>query len=164
MKKRASNITRNTPSRSVVARISRGGEIHSQNFGLAIHKSWEHAEAAAEKWVSEMLAKLPDPTPVKDRKTKRNSSGIVGVQLKESSKSKNGNTWTSYSWQAFWPGRPGGSSWSISKFGNEQAFVRAALSRRLETTDRKRVEEEFQRISITAEYKEILKMKAQDPP
>ena len=164
MKKNVANITHNKPAKAVVARIVRGGELYSENFGLATYQTWEAAEAEARKWVKTKLADLPSPIPVKGRKTKRNSSGIVGVQLKESSRAKNGNVWTTYSWQAFWPGKPGGCSWAIAKYGNDQAFVRAAIARRLETSDRRKVEEEFQRVSITPEYREILKKKAQDPP
>jgi hypothetical protein len=142
----------------------RSGQTHSQYFGLATYRTWAAAEAAAKKWLQSLTPTLPCAIPIKDRKTKRNSSGIVGVQLQESVKTKAGNLWISYAWKAFWPKRPGGSSWAIIKYGNDQAFVRAVIARRLETTDRRRIEDEFQRISITPEYKEILKHKLLDPP
>ena len=164
MRKKPANITRNLASKTVSARIMRGGEVHSQNFSLATHRSWDAAEKAAKSWLRSVAPNLPNAIPVKGRKTKRNSSGIVGVQLKESTKTKSGNLWTSYSWQAFWPGCPGGSSWAIAKYGNEQAFVRAAIARRLETTDRRKIDDEFQKISATPEYRQILKSKLLDSP
>ena len=103
---------------------------------------------------------LPDPIPIKGRMTRRNSSGIVGVQLKHSVR----KGWDHYAWQAFWPGKPGGISWGIVKYGDKRAFVCAALARRLESADRAVVEQEYHRIKGSAEYRAILKQKSLDPP
>lgn len=153
------NYTRNTASRCVTARVMRAGVMHSKNFGLATYKTFPAAEKAAAAWVKKLKASLPDPIPEKGRMTTRNSSGIVGVQMTQSVKS---GQWQHYAWKAIWPGRPGGISWGIEKYGDSRAFVYAALARKLETVDRERIEREYNRIKGTAEYRAILRRKAID--
>ncbi|MBU6198517.1 MAG: hypothetical protein KGI64_08195 [Xanthomonadaceae bacterium] len=92
--------------------------------------------------------------------TKRNSSGLVGVHIKRSARRGSDH----YAWHAFWPGKPGGISWAVLKYGDAQAFVYAAISRQLETVDRGRVEQEFRRIKGTAGYRKLLAQKAATPP
>jgi hypothetical protein len=133
----------------------RAGELHSENFGLAKYKSKGAAKKAAMAWVNALKASLPPPIPSKNRKTRRNSSGVVGVHIKRSAR----RGMDHYAWHAFWPGRPGGVCWGILKYGNERAFVCAAISRQLETVDRNRVEQEYLRIKRTPEYRRILRRK-----
>ena len=157
---KVTNYTRNTASRCVTARVTRGGELHSRNFGLAEYKTWTAAEKAAKRWLDKLKPSLPPPVPVRDRKTSRNASGIVGVQLKHSVKRGTSSQWEQYAWSAFWTERPGGVSWAIAKYGDSKAFVCAAIARKLETADRDAVEKEFERIRGTSEYRAILKHKA----
>jgi hypothetical protein len=92
--------------------------------------------------------------------TKRNTSGIVGVQLKHSIRKGCHH----YAWQAFWSQKPGGICFGIVKYGDDRAFVCAAIARRLESANRNVVEQEYHRIKSTAEYRAILKRKALVPP
>lgn len=162
--RKTANYTRNTASRCVSARVLRSGELHSRNFGLAEYKTWSAAEKAARQWLARIKPSLPDPISVRNRKTKRNASGIVGVQLKHSMKRSKGRRWEHYAWLAFWAEKPGGISWGIEKYGDNRAFVCAAIARRLETADRDAIEREFARIRGTNEYRTILKQKAISPP
>jgi hypothetical protein len=154
------NFTRNISSKCVTARIRRGNELHAQNFSLVEYKTWAAAEKAATEWLKTVRPDLPPPIPVKNRMTKRNSSGIVGVQLKHSIR----KGWHHYAWQAFWPQKPGGICWGVIKYGDDRAFVCAAIARRLESADRNVIEQEYHRIKGTAEYRAILKSKALVPP
>ena len=158
--RKGTNYTRNTASRCVTARVMRAGQVHSKNFGLAEYKTFPAAERAAAAWVKKLMPALPDPIPEKDRMTKRNSSGIVGVQLTQGVKR---GRWQHDAWKAIWPGKPGGVSWGVQKYGDVRAFVCAALARKLETTDRGAIEREYLRVKGTAEYRAILKRKAIAP-
>jgi len=138
--------------------------LHSRNFGLAEYKTWGAAEKAARQWLDRIRPSLPDPVSVRNRKTKRNASGIVGVQLRHSTKRSKRQRWDHYAWSAFWAEKPGGISWGIGKYGDKRAFVYAAIARRLETADRRAIEKEFVRIQGTREYRAILRQKALSPP
>lgn len=162
--RKTANYTRNTSSKCVTARVTRAGELHSKNFSLAEYKTWRAAERAAKRWLDRIRPSLPAPISVRHRKTKRNASGIVGVQLKRSVKRGKHGRWISFAWSAFWAGKPGGISWGIEKYGDQQAFVCAAIARRLETADRHAVEQKFSRIRGTPEHRAILKQKAINPP
>jgi len=137
--------------------------LHSRNFGLAEYKTWGAAEQAAKRWLGRIKLSLPAPISVRHRKTKRNASGIVGVQLRRSVKRGKHGRWVHYAWSAFWSNKPGGISWGIEKYGDKQAFVCAAIARSLETADRHAVERKFSRIEGTPEYRAILKQKAINP-
>lgn len=154
------NLTRNYASKCVTARVTRSRQLFSENFPLTQHKSWERAERAARRWLKEIQPQLPDAIPGKGRLTSRNSSGVVGVQLRSRKLGGSGKGSADHAWQAFWPAKPGGSSWSIAKYGDNRAFICAVLARQLETTDREQVEAEFQRIRGTPEYRRILRKKA----
>lgn len=158
--RKGTNYTRNTASRCVTARVMRAGQMHSKNFGLAEYKTFPAAERAAAAWVKKLKPALPDPIPEKGRMTTRNSSGIVGVQLTQSITR---GRWQYDAWKAIWPGRPGGVSWGVAKYGDARAFVCAALARKLETADRDAVERAYQQVKGTAEYRAILRRKALAP-
>ncbi len=147
-----------------MARIVRQKMLYQKNFTLVEYGTWEAARAAAQDWIDSIKGDLPQPIPIKDRMTRRNASGMVGVQLKTSVKIGKGATWTHYAWHAFWPANRSGTSWGIIKYGDDRAFVCAAISRKLEITDRKVIDAEYQRIKGSAEYYEILSHKTQLPP
>lgn len=141
-----------------MARISRNGEKHQENFTLRQYRTWKAAEAAADKWVKKMKKKLPAQAPRKDRMTKRNSSGIVGVwAFLDDSKTN------SYCrWYARWPGCPnrGGVSFSADMLGDDDAFACAYLARTNETTDREWIMKKLKPFKKTKKFKEILKLKS----
>ena len=157
------NLTRNETSGCIMVRVMRSKQRFEENFTLKQHGSWEAAEKAAKKWLKSIQAELPSSLPVKNRKTRRNGSGVVGVSLKTSVKHGEHEDWTHHSWLAFWPGKPGGSGWGIDKYGDERAFVCACLARQHETTDRVFIENEHHRIKGTAAYKKLLSQKLLSP-
>ncbi|WP_157726473.1 hypothetical protein [Imhoffiella purpurea] len=159
------HLTKNEKEKCVMARIMRHNKMHQANFTLNEYKTWECAEAAAKKWVKEKLEELPERLPIKGRKTSRNKSGIVGVQLAHSFKQERGNVYESWRWLAFWPDCPfkGGISWAIPKYGDDEAFVLAALARRSESVDRDALMNELRRIKGKPEYFEILSKKEIEP-
>ena len=151
------NTTRNKTSRCVMARISRNREKYQENFTLKKYKTWRAAETAADKWVRKMKKTLPEPAARKDRMTKRNSSGVVGVWafLDES---KN----NSYCrWYARWPGCPnrGGISFSADRLGDDEAFACAYLARINETVDREWIFKKLPSFLKTKKFKKVLKQK-----
>ena len=160
------HVTRNESSKCVRAQVGRQREKHIQYFTLAEYGTWEKAEAAAHKWVKAKLAELPDPVPVKDRMTRRNTSGVVGVRLANATRRKNGNVYPDWRWVAFWDGCPyaGGTGWSVNKYGDERAFVTACLARKLESVDREELDALCAKIKGSKEYKDILKLKRLSPP
>ena len=160
------HVTRNIPNKTVRAQIKRQHTPHVQYFGLAEYGTWEKAEAAAHKWVKAKLAELPDPVPMKDRMTRRNTSGVVGVRLADATRRKNGNVYPDWRWVAFWDGCPyaGGTGWSVNKYGDERAFVTACLARKLESVDREELDALCAKIKGSKEYRDILKLKRLSPP
>ncbi len=143
-----------------MARITRNKIQHSKNFSLVEHGSWKKAEEAAAQWLEEIKVSLPPPSTSKDNLTARNVSGIVGVSLKKSTKYSPNYESTHYAWHAFWPDNANGTRWAIEKYGDDEAFVRAVLSRQLESTDRKEIEATFEKVQGTRQYHSILKQKA----
>jgi len=143
-----------------MARISRNGEKHQSNFTLRDYGTWKAAQAAADKWVAKMKKKLPAQEPRKNRMTKRNSSGIVGVwAFLDDSKT---NTYCR--WYARWPGCPnrGGVSFSADRLGDDDAFACAYLARTNETTDREWISKKLTSFKKTKKYREILSLKSVD--
>ena len=141
-----------------MARISRNGEKYQSNFTLRKYKTWKEAEAAADRWVRKMKRELPDAAPRKNRMTKRNSSGVVGVWafLDES------KTNAYCRWYARWPECPnrGGVSFSADKLGDNDAFACAYLAGVNETTDREWVLKKLDSFRKTKKYKQVLKLKS----
>lgn len=157
------NLTPNDASGCIMGRVHRGKQKFEQNFSYKQYGSREAAERAGKRWLKSIQGDLPQPIPVKNRKTRRNSSGVVGVHLKTSVKHGEHESWTHYCWHAFWPGRQGGSSWGIDKYGDERAFVCACIAREHETTDREFIEGEYHRIKGSAAYKKLLSRKLLSP-
>jgi len=141
-----------------MARISRNGEKYQENFTLKKYKTWKAAELAAAKWVAKMRKELPPPAGRKNRMTKRNSSGIVGVwAFLDDSKT---NTYCR--WYARWPGCPnrGGVSFSADRLGDDDAFACAYLARINETVDRDWIFKKLGSFKKTKKFKEVLKQKS----
>ncbi|MBI3776348.1 MAG: hypothetical protein HY273_12505 [Gammaproteobacteria bacterium] len=155
------HLTRNKQEKCIMARIRRQNKLYQKNFTLKQYRTWKAAETAAQKWVKKILPSLPPAIPIKGRMTKRNTSGVVGVRLIESVRKKNGKQYHDWRWIAFWTGCPysGGIGWSVNKYGDEPAFVRAYLARMLSTIDRARIEREFTRIRGLNKLQKILDRK-----
>lgn len=150
------NLTKNESSGCIMARIMRNKEQYSRNFSLVEYGSWKKAEKAASEWLAKIKKTLPPPTTSHGVKTSRNSSGVVGVSLKAAPLASGA---MNYAWHAFWPGNPNGTRWAVEKFGDDNAFCLAVISRQRESADRKAVEREFKRIQGKPVYKAILKQK-----
>lgn len=153
------NLTRNERERCVMARVMRTGRRYQKNFSLGEYGSWEGAESAGAKWVKATVAALP---PIKTNEgllTLRNTSGEVGVTLGRVEFRKKGKKHHKYyRWVAHWPGCPlsGGVAWSWQRFGDDNAYVLAVLSRRMRTVDREVVVARLAEIAGNVEYRAIL--------
>lgn len=132
------NLTVNAQERCVMARFRRQGKLHQQNFTLRQYGTWKKAMAAGRKWTKEQRVLLPEPSSNRGRKTTRNKSGFVGVRFIAVARQRNGQDHPDVRWVATWPGcsRVGGISFSVQKYGDQQAFILAYLARELETLDR----------------------------
>ena len=160
------HLTINEPMQCVMARIVRQRQRHQKNFLLSEYRTWERATAAARKWVKATLAELPEPIGLTDRKTTRNTSGVVGVRLADATRRKDGKVYPDWRWVAFWTGCPksGGLGWSVNKYGDSRAFVSAYIARRLELVDRDAVDAEVDRLRGTPEYRAIVRLKQVSAP
>ena len=160
------HLTRNEVEKCIMGRITRNKDLHQANFTLKQFGTYERAEAAGRKWVKAKLAELPDQLPVKDRMTKRNSSGVVGVRLANATRTKNGNVYPDWRWVAFWSSCPnsGGIGWSVKKYGDDRAFACAYIARKAESIDREEIESQFLRLQNSTQFKQVLKLKLMGPP
>src|ERR1039457_4617893 len=151
------HLTRNTQEKCVMARVMRKGKLHQRNFSLKQFKTWPAAEEAAARWVRGKLKVLPPcETNSFDRMTVRNHSGIVGVnKTKHICRKPSGREYEYWRWTAHWPGcrNSGGVNWYVSKFGEDDAFVLAALTRRMESTNRGEVFARLDVIKGTEDYR-----------
>ena len=160
-------VTRNEPNKAWYARIKRQRKTHPRYFYDVKCGGRESAHQAALEWYSKKKAALPAPTSTKGIKTRRNHSGIVGVHLAEAiQRKKSGACYTYWYWVAHWPGCPkaGGTRWGINRYGDDEAFVMAALSRKLEKVDPDYILAEFEAIRKTPELDEILAKKNMNAP
>jgi hypothetical protein len=159
-------LTQNVQEKCVMARINRQKVRYQANFTLAQYGTWDRANRAARKWVKEILPTLPEAMSSKDRKTSRNTSGIVGVRLANATRTKDGRTYPDWRWVAFWTDCPqsGGIGWSVNKYGDEGAFVCACLARKSESIERSDIEKTYARLVGTKRYASILAQKLISPP
>lgn len=95
--------------------------------------------------------------------TRRNSSGIVGVRARHETTVKDGRSYNYSGWAAKWPECPrrGGIAFSVTKYGDDDAFVLAALAIEFQSVDRKWLEKKLNKISIK-KYKSIVSKKGID--
>ena len=158
-------LTRNVTEKCVMARIVRQRQLHQQNFTLRQYGTWTKAETAARRWVKDKLQELPPPIPMKDRMTRRNTSGVVGVRLVHSVRRRGEREYGDWRWIAFWPGceNAGGIGFSVNRYGDEVAFVMACLARRMETVDRDAIAAAYDSFRRTAEHRRLLRAKQIEP-
>jgi hypothetical protein len=144
-----------------MARVVRQRKLYQANFSLKEYEDWDKAKAAAQKWLRSLLKNLPPPVSRKGLMTANNRSGVVGVYQHRESKKRMGRKVVYRSWVAWWSGCEirGGVKWPVKKFGDDEAFVLAVLTRRLETHDRARILEEIKETRRTIEYNKILQLK-----
>lgn len=159
-------ITVNETEKCVMARITRSKALYQANFTLKQFGTYPKATAAARRWVRETLPELPDPETVRDLKTARNTSGVVGVRLADATRRRNDATYPDWRWVAFWPGCPnsGGVGWSVKRYGDANAFVCAYLARKLESVDRSEIEAAWQELKAARGLRSVLKLKQLSPP
>lgn len=162
------NVNRNVHENCVMARVSRDGKRHQQNFSLRDYGSWEAAERAGAVWVRKKLSELPPPKTTRGIMNVRNTSGVVGVNLGVTvRKMQNGNVHLYPRWTARWPGCPhkGGLSIKIvyngvtdSEFhlNEKEAFVLAVLALENEEISRDRLQSLYASIKGSSKYKSIL--------
>ena len=144
-----------------MARVVRQRKLYQANFSLKEYGDWTEATAAAEKWLRSVLKNLPPPISRKGLMAANNRSGVVGVYQHRETKKRRGRKVIYRSWVAWWPKckTRGGVRWSVKKFGNDDAFVLAVLTRRLETHVRDRVLGQMQETRRTLEYNKILELR-----
>ncbi len=140
-----------------MARIMRAGVKHQRNFTLNEYGTWTKAQKAADRWVKKMRKELPPESERKNRMTKRNSSGIVGVWARLADEHTNPYC----RWYARWPGCPnaGGVSFSADIMGDKDAFLCAYIARQNETVDREWIEKKLKTFKKSKAGKEALKLK-----
>lgn len=155
------NLTRNEPSKCVMARIMRRGEQHQKNFSLRKYQTWESAEQAAKRWVNKMKKELPSETPRKGRMTKRNSSGVVGVWPIIDRHKRDGHSYEYARWGARWPECPvkGGIRFSVNEYGDDDAFILACMAVKDEETDREQLIKKLKRFKKTKQCQKLLDLK-----
>ena len=159
-------LTINKPMKCVMARIVRQRQRHQKNFLISEYRTWTRAKEAAEKWVKAQLKVLPKAVSLTDRKTTRNTSGVVGVRLANATRRKDGNVYPDWRWVAFWKGCPktGGIGWSVNKYGDKRAFVSAYIARAWLSVDREAIDAEVERRKGSPEYRAVLKLKRVSAP
>lgn len=134
--------------------------MYHEAFALSKYEgSWTKAEAAARKRRDELLPSMPERDHGKGRLTKRNTSGVVGVSLGLRTVTQaDGSLCTYTRWIAKWPECPkrGGMPWSVIAYGEDDAFVLAALSREMESTNSEEILARLEQIREKKAYNEIL--------
>jgi hypothetical protein len=160
MRRKNLNVTRNRQERTVVLRIQRQGKMYHEAFALSKYEgSWTKAEAAARARRDELLPSMPASDHGKGRLTRRNSSGVVGVSLGlRTVIQADGSPRTYTRWIAKWPecSKRGGMPWSVMAYGEDDAFVLAALSREMETINADEVLATLKRIKGKKKYDQLL--------
>ena len=157
---RWTHFTRNYAERYVTARIQRQLNRLQANFGLNKYKTWARAERAAEAWLRRKAPSLPPAISSKNRMTRRNTSGVVGVHPHYHIIRRRRKTYEYFNWVSRWPGckLAGGVRWSTNKFGEDEAWVLAVKCRRMENENRDDVVDAVARMSPKA-YSAILQLR-----
>lgn len=138
-----------TNSHGWLVRILRGTERRSRFFSDKTHggkaKSKKKAEACYQSWVAEM----EPPISTRDKITKRNSTGVVGVHLAtESDPRYTDCQYVSYvaSWMSEDRVRRN-IRFLVNKYGKKNALALATLARENQCTDREKVIAMFEKAS-----------------
>lgn len=110
-------------------RLQRQGKRYARFFGDGVWGGAARAYEAAREWRDELLRQLKTVERIRTcRTSNRNQSGVVGVS--KVTVATNGATYEF--WQATWspePGRRRTVKFSISRYGERQAFRLAVAAR-----------------------------------
>lgn len=157
-------LTKNVAENCYMVRIMRQSVMYQKNFSKKKHGSWAKAKAAATVWRDQQLKILPEKKMNEEgRISPLNTSGACGVTLACSSfKSKSLGTREYWSWKSKWPDceYKGGIGWSVSRYGEDDAFALAVLSRELRTCDRDKVLARLKRLKGSKKLKAIYDQRA----
>jgi hypothetical protein len=153
-------ITRNYAERCVTARIQRQLTRLQANFSLKKYKTWPRAERAARSWIQGTLPTLPAAISSKNRMTRRNTSGVVGVHPHYHIIRRRRKTYEYFNWVSRWPGckLAGGVRWSTNKYGEDEAWVLAVQCRLMEDENRDDVIDAVSRMSAKT-YSKIIELR-----
>ena len=141
-----------------MVRIMRQGKMYQKNFSKKKYGGWGKAKAEAAKWRDEQLKILPPKMMnAEGRMSSRNQSGVVGVTLSCATFDREGANNEYWSWKAKWPGCgfAGGIGWSVKKYGEDDAFALAVLSRELRTIDRDVILARFKKLKGSKKLQKI---------
>jgi hypothetical protein len=157
------HLTENTSSKCFVFRRQDFSNGKLVPFSYARGKDRETEKSKAIAYTNRMNKALgPAPrTSPEGRMSSRNKSGIVRVNPKRTS--PRGQPY--YFWVAKWKGCPksGGVPWPCLTWGDNEAYVLAALTLTMRTVERSRVIEEFEKIRGTPKYREYLRTRPKIP-
>jgi hypothetical protein len=128
------SATRRSQTHGWQVRLSRRGEKLSKFFSDAKHGGKRKALDQARIYRDEAELKLPKMTRFEfaQRKTSRNTSGVVGVHYSEAQFRKRGKVYPTRSWVATWSISPGvarSRRFSVDKLGADKAFKAAVKYR-----------------------------------
>lgn len=148
-----------------MVRIMRQGKMYQKNFSKKKHGGWGKAQEAAKKWRDEQLKILPEKMMnAEGRMSSRNTSGVVGITLSCATFAGEKGNSEYWSWKSKWPGCKfnGGIGWSVKKYGLDDSFALAVLSRELRTVDRDVVIKRLKRLKGTKKLQAIYDLRALD--
>ena len=151
-------LTRNEAENCYMVRIMRQGKMYQKNFSKKRHGGWGKAKKAAAEWRDEQLKILPPKMMnAEGRMSARNTSGVVGVTLSAASFNDERGEREYWSWKSKWPDCKfkGGIGWSVIKYGEEDAFALAVLSRELRTVDREVVIKRLKKLKGSKKLEKI---------
>ncbi len=133
---------RNSQTHGWQVRLSRKGISTSKFFSDGKCGGKRKALALAREFRDEAVATMPKLTrfEIAQRKTSRNTSGVVGVHYSEANFRKRDKVYPTKSWVATWSLSPGvarSRRFSVDKLGEEKAFkaaveFRAQMLKKLE--------------------------------
>lgn len=158
-------LTKNEKENCYMVRIMRQGKMYQKNFSKKKYGGWGKAQKAAKEWRDEQLKVLPPKMMnAEGRMSPRNTSGAVGVTLSCATFDRKDGQSEYWSWKAKWPGCKfnGGIGWSVKKYGLDDAFALAVLSREMRTVDRDAVVKRLKKLKGTKKLKNIYAQRALD--
>ena len=151
-------LTKNVAENCYMVRIMRQGKMYQKNFSKKKYGGWGKAQAAAKVWRDEQLKILPPKMMnAEGRMSPRNTSGAVGVTLSCATFKGRKGDHEYWSWKSKWPDCKfsGGIGWSVSKFGQDDAFALAVLSREMRTVDRVAIEKRLKKLKGSKKLEKI---------
>lgn len=131
-------------------RICRQGKKYQEFFSDTVYGGKTKSKRAAMERYAELDQQLPSRGTTRDKLTKRNVSGRVGV-YESVSVDTAGNEHRSYC--AGWTSEEGKRckiNFSLRKYGDKRAWELACLAREMEETDRSKVLASFEKTRFRA--------------